>query len=59
MVLDRGLVAEFGTPRELLAIPNGIFISMIDDTGDATSKFLKGVVAGKVRRHLLPLLTAS
>ena len=49
LVLDKGLVAEFGTPKELLATPKGIFTSMVDDTGEATSKFLKGVALGKVR----------
>ena len=49
LVLDRGMVAEFGTPKDLLANPHGIFTSMVDDTGEATSKFLKGVALGKVR----------
>ena len=48
LVLDKGLVAEFGTPKELLAMPKGLFTSMVDDTGDATAKFLKGVAAGRV-----------
>jgi ABC-type multidrug transport system fused ATPase/permease subunit len=33
LVLDKGLVAEFGTPKDLLAAPEGIFTSMVDDTG--------------------------
>ena len=49
LVLDKGLVAEFGPPRELLAKgEGGVFASMVDDTGDATAKFLRGVAAGKV-----------
>ena len=49
LVLNQGTVAEFGTPKDLLAMPNGIFTSMVDDTGNATAKFLKGVASGKVR----------
>ncbi|GAX80188.1 hypothetical protein CEUSTIGMA_g7626.t1 [Chlamydomonas eustigma] len=48
LVLDRGLVAEFGTPAALLSSPEGVFTSMVDDTGEATAKFLKGVAAGQV-----------
>ena len=51
LVLDRGMVAEFGTPKDLLASANGIFTSMVDDTGEATSKFLKGVALGKASVH--------
>jgi ATP-binding cassette subfamily C (CFTR/MRP) protein 1 len=48
LVLDRGLVAEFGTPAALLSRPDGVFTSMVDDTGEATAKFLRGVAAGQV-----------
>ncbi|GAX80189.1 hypothetical protein CEUSTIGMA_g7627.t1 [Chlamydomonas eustigma] len=48
LVLDRGMVSEFSTPRALLAKPSSIFTSMVNDTGEATAKFLKGVAAGKV-----------
>jgi hypothetical protein len=51
LVLDHGLVAEFGTPGDLLSQSQGIFTSMVDDTGEATAKFLKGVAAGKVRAY--------
>lgn len=48
LVLDKGLVAEFASPGELLSQPRGIFSSMVDDTGEATSKFLRSVAAGSV-----------
>jgi hypothetical protein len=43
------MVAEFSNPRALLAKPSSIFTSMVNDTGEATAKFLKGVAAGKVK----------
>ena len=48
LVLDKGLVAEFASPAELLSLPLSIFSSMVDDTGEATSKFLRSVAAGSV-----------
>ncbi|KAG1680183.1 hypothetical protein FOA52_000296 [Chlamydomonas sp. UWO 241] len=48
LVLDKGLVAEFGAPKELLANAGGVFTSMVNDTGEATSRFLKAVAAGSV-----------
>ena len=48
LVLDKGLVAEFAPPAELLSQPQSIFGSMVDDTGEATSKFLRSVAAGSV-----------
>ncbi|MEW5311484.1 MAG: hypothetical protein WDW38_003194 [Sanguina aurantia] len=47
LVLDAGQVAEFGAPSELLENPAGMFSLLVEDTGEATAKFLKGVVAGK------------
>ena len=48
LVLDKGLVAEFAPPADLLSQPNSIFSLMVDDTGEATSKFLRSVAAGSV-----------
>lgn len=48
LVLDKGLVSEFAPPVELLSQPGSIFSSMVDDTGEATSKFLRSVAAGSV-----------
>ncbi len=50
LVLDKGLVAEFGSPGDLLSKPTGIFTQMVNDTGEATAKFLKGVAAGNVSK---------
>ncbi|MEW5304006.1 MAG: hypothetical protein WDW36_006649 [Sanguina aurantia] len=47
LVLDAGQVAEFGAPSQLLENPAGVFSLLVEDTGEATAKFLRGVVAGK------------
>eukprot|EP00955_Chlamydomonas_euryale_P070700 360832-Chlamydomonas_euryale.AAC.2 len=54
MVLDKGLVAEYGPPASLLSDADGVFTSMVNDTGDATAKFLKGVAAGNVDLQVRP-----
>eukprot|EP00897_Mesotaenium_endlicherianum_P001433 jgi/Mesen1/1317/ME000013S00812 len=41
MVLDHGHLAEFGSPAKLLEKANGIFTSMIDATGAASSAKLR------------------
>ncbi|KAJ3411175.1 hypothetical protein HDV05_002641 [Chytridiales sp. JEL 0842] len=40
LVLDAGTVAEFGSPLELLNRPDGIFKSMVDQTGEQSAALL-------------------
>ena len=39
--MDKGRVAEFASPLELLAQPDSIFLSMVDATGPETAVKLK------------------
>ena len=39
LVLDKGIVAEFDTPANLLSNTNGIFYSMASDAGIVWSVF--------------------
>jgi len=48
MVLDKGTLAEFDSPANLLRNPNGIFSSMVRDTGEASARFLRSVAFGEV-----------
>jgi ATP-binding cassette, subfamily C (CFTR/MRP), member 1 len=48
MVMDKGKVVEFDAPNTLLANPDGVFTSMVDATGSATSKHLRAVAAGNI-----------
>lgn len=43
LVLDEGKLAEFGSPRELLSNPHGIFTSMVDSTGGKTATELRNI----------------
>ncbi|KAF9109180.1 hypothetical protein BGX27_007889 [Mortierella sp. AM989] len=40
LVMDGGVVAEFGEPHKLLQNPNGIFAELVSHTGEAASKKL-------------------
>ncbi|KAG0217774.1 Multidrug resistance-associated protein 1 [Mortierella sp. NVP41] len=40
LVMDGGVVAEFGEPHKLLQDPNGIFAELVSHAGEATSKKL-------------------
>ena len=46
IVLDRGRLAESGTPAELVAT-GGMFASLVNETGPATARFLKDRIAAK------------
>ncbi|GAB5365970.1 hypothetical protein AAMO2058_001104200 [Amorphochlora amoebiformis] len=48
LVMDHGRVAEFDTPDNLLHIKDGVFSSLVDDTGPEVSKFLRDVASGAV-----------
>eukprot|EP00798_Chlamydomonas_sp_ICE-L_P022903 gene22903-30079_t len=52
LVLDQGMVGEFGTPATLLANDKSIFSSMVDDTGDSTSKSLRSVAGDSTSKFL-------
>lgn len=46
--MNEGQVAEAGPPAELLENPDGIFTSLVNETGAASATFLKGVATGTV-----------
>jgi len=48
MVLNRGELAEYGKPVELLENSKGIFTSMVEATGPEQSSFLKKIAAGEI-----------
>lgn len=48
MVLDKGKLAEFDRPRNLLEDPKTIFSGMVDATGDASAEHLKRIARGEV-----------
>jgi len=41
LVMDEGKVAEFGHPHQLLQIENGIFSSLVQDTGENSARELR------------------
>merc|ERR1719272_2785783 len=43
-----GRAAEVGTPGELLSNSDGIFTSLVNETGEASAAFLKGVANGEI-----------
>jgi ABC-type proline/glycine betaine transport system ATPase subunit len=47
MVLDKGELMEFDTPRNLLENPKSIFASMVAATGPATAAYLRQVAFGE------------
>lgn len=47
MVLDKGNVVEFDSPRQLLEDESGYFTSLVNDTGSTTSQHLKQLVFSK------------
>jgi ABC-type multidrug transport system ATPase subunit len=48
LVLNRGELAEYGKPIELLENQSGIFTSMVDATGAEQSTFLKKIASGEI-----------
>ncbi|CAO1622047.1 unnamed protein product [Parajaminaea phylloscopi] len=51
LVLDNGTVKEFGTPAELLKVPEGAFKSMCDQSGDAASLYRQVQAAEEERQE--------
>lgn len=43
MVLDKGQVVEFDTPKQLLQNPKGVFTGLVNQTGRANAKVLKAM----------------
>jgi ABC-type multidrug transport system fused ATPase/permease subunit len=54
LVMDAGRVAEFGSPAELLDNPNGIFYSMVEQTGPATARHLHQLARGAAAAQVSP-----
>jgi ATP-binding cassette subfamily C (CFTR/MRP) protein 1 len=48
LVLNRGELAEYGKPMELLENTTGIFSSMVEATGPEQSTFLKKIASGEI-----------
>eukprot|EP01122_Echinamoeba_exundans_P009591 TRINITY_DN342_c1_g1_i1.p1 TRINITY_DN342_c1_g1~~TRINITY_DN342_c1_g1_i1.p1 ORF type:complete len:1306 (+),score=276.46 TRINITY_DN342_c1_g1_i1:705-4622(+) len=48
MVLDKGKLVEFDTPKNLLDDPKTIFSSMVEATGDASAAHLRRIARGEV-----------
>lgn len=46
LVLDKGKVAEYATPAELVSNPSSIFTSMINETGQSNAQLLKNIALG-------------
>jgi len=47
VVMDAGYAVECGKPVELLNNPEGVFTSMVRETGEATERFLRAVALGE------------
>jgi hypothetical protein len=43
--MDKGMVGEYGSPKELVE-KNGLFVSMLNETGTANSNQLKSIALG-------------
>jgi ABC-type multidrug transport system fused ATPase/permease subunit len=48
LVLDKGALAEYDSPKNLLANPNGIFTSMVDATGPGSAEHLRKIANGEI-----------
>jgi len=48
MVMDKGCLAEFASPRDLLKNSTGIFTNLVNDTGDKSSEHLRRLAHGEV-----------
>lgn len=46
LVLEKGRVAEFDTPKNLVKNEKSLFVSMLDQTGAANAKALKSIALG-------------
>jgi ABC-type multidrug transport system fused ATPase/permease subunit len=48
IVMDAGRIVEFGQPSGLVLTPNGVFASMIVETGEATREYLHDRISRKL-----------
>lgn len=48
MVLDKGEIVEFASPKDLIEKKNGYLLGMVDATGPATAAYLKKVAHGEI-----------
>lgn len=46
LFLDKGRVVEFDNPKALLSNPNSEFSKLVDETGEAMSKYLRDIAFG-------------
>ncbi len=44
LVMDNGKAKEFGSPRDLLNLENGLFTELVDSTGKDSSQVLRSLV---------------
>jgi len=49
MVLDKGQIVEFDTPKNLLKKKNGVFASMVEATGPTSAAYLRQIAEGKLK----------
>jgi len=48
MVLDKGKLAEYDSPKGLLNVPNGYFTSMVDAVGPTMAQYLRKIAFGEI-----------
>jgi ABC-type multidrug transport system fused ATPase/permease subunit len=48
LVLDKGMLAEYDSPKNLLSNPKGIFTSMVEATGPGSAEHLRMIANGEM-----------
>ena len=46
-------MAEFGTPTELLSKTDGVFTSMVNETGEANARLLRSLATSPNKEHII------
>jgi ATP-binding cassette subfamily C (CFTR/MRP) protein 1 len=59
LVMDKGEVVEFDTPKKLIQRPNGVFASMVQGTGEQNANMLTNIALGAVDVDITELLRAD
>jgi ABC-type multidrug transport system fused ATPase/permease subunit len=59
LVMDKGEVVEFDTPKKLIQRPNGVFASIVQGTGEQNAKMLTNIALGAVDVDITELLRAD